>query len=101
MNNLFRRLFWQWKRRPDPLMEEGFHGDRYLIRLVDYLVTELAINTFIETGANVGTTINSMAKSYPKIQIYTCEVDKRAFDVARRNLLGHGNVKIWQKKSPD
>jgi hypothetical protein len=101
MNNLFRRLFWQWKRRPDTLMEDGFHGDRYLLRLVDYAVSKLAISTFIETGANVGTTSNFMAKSYPKIQIYTCEVDKRAFDVARSNLSGHDNVKIWQKKSPD
>lgn len=87
------------KRTLSPLFEKGFHGDKFLIQLVDSLMPQ--IYSFIETGSNVGTTALYIAKTYPDIMIYSCEVDELAFQELQRNLSGFANAEVYCQKSPE
>ena len=58
----------------------GFHGDTYLLNLVDVLISNSQY--FIETGTNVGSTLVYDAKKYPEISCFSCEPDKEAFNEA-------------------
>ena len=85
-------------RTPAPLFELGFHGDRHLIRLVDWLAQQA--QAFIETGANVGSTSRFMAQRFADMPVYSCECDPGAFALARRHLAPHKNACIEQAASP-
>lgn len=80
--------------------EFGFHGDNYLLALVDHLVTN-NVNYFIETGTNVGSTLAYAAKKYPQLQCYSCEPDTEAFTRALSNTRKLKNVKIFNMLSQD
>lgn len=97
---LWSRLFKQRHTRLiSPLYTVGFHGDTYLLHLVNDVA--LLVETFVETGTNVGTTARYVAETYPDILVYTCEPDPEAFTVARRNLADYPNVRPYNLKSPD
>ena len=51
----------------------GFHGDIYLINLVNHCL-DLSTN-FIETGTNIGTTLYFVSRNY-NMSCYSCEMDK-------------------------
>ncbi len=59
---------------------KGFHGDRYLLRLVDLLAPRAAL--FLETGANVGSTLGYVARRFPQLECFSCEPDAAAAEVA-------------------
>ena len=75
----------------------GFHGDLYLLSLVDLLMSNCSI--FVETGANVGTTLAYVAKKFPRIQCYSCEPDAMAYRYARRNTHQLRNVRLYNESS--
>lgn len=75
----------------------GFHGDKYLLTLVD-TVADLS-STFIETGTNVGSTLTYFASKYKHIHCLSCEVDKKAFREASNNASGLTNVQIYNLTS--
>ena len=80
--------------------ETGFHGDRYLLAYVDHLMQQ--VESFVETGTNVGTTTRYMAKTYPKISIFSCEPDQMAFAYAKKSIRGYDqNVYLYYMPSPD
>jgi hypothetical protein len=60
----FRR---QSQRRLSPLQPVGFHGDKYLMSLVDNIMQ--SVHVFIETGTNVGSTITYVARTYPTTRL--------------------------------
>ena len=81
--------------------EVGFHGDKYLLALVDDIVTRESIEWFIETGTNVGSTLIYFAKRHPHIQAISCEQDLEACRRAREHARGLTNVEIQQLASRD
>lgn len=77
--------------------EVGFHGDRYLIELVDFLVGQ--VDYFVETGTNVGTTLSFIARRHPELTCLSCEPDPKAFAEAARHTEGLTNVTIFNELS--
>lgn len=78
---------------------EGFHGDRYLLELVDHLIKNCSL--FIETGTNVGSTLAYVAKKYPAIQCLSCEPDGDAYGEAVKNTHGLLNVTLYNATSQE
>lgn len=77
----------------------GFHGDRYLLALVDALMP-LADN-FIETGANLGNTVLYVARWWPRMRAFSCEPGIAAFAAASRRAAGVPNCTIREATSPE
>jgi hypothetical protein len=75
----------------------GFHGDRYLLQLVDLIIHNC--DYFVETGTNVGSTLAYVARTYPYVQCLSCEPDSQAFESARENTSGLDNVSIYNETS--
>jgi len=80
-------------------MSVGFHGDKYLLDFVDVLTKEVDI--FIETGANVGSTLVYFAHKYPHIPCLSCEPDIEAFHHAQRNLANASNATLYNQTSQE
>jgi hypothetical protein len=81
-------------------LETGFHGDKYLLEIIDFLMKQ-KVEVFVETGTNVGTTLAYVAKKYPGIQCYSCEPDRKAYELAKKNTKGSSNVKLYNLLSQD
>jgi hypothetical protein len=79
--------------------EIGFHGDEYLIALVDDILDKVSV--FFETGTNVGTTLAHIASRNTKVQLHSCEPDKRAFDFAVSNTEKYDNATVYNMLSQD
>lgn len=77
----------------------GFHGDQYLINLVDYIITKC--DCFIETGTNVGSTIAFVARRYPQLDCFSCEPDAQSFQQAIENTKDLSNVSIYKERSQE
>jgi len=75
----------------------GFHGDLYLLELVHTVIRQCEY--FVETGANVGTTLAYVARTYPNILCLSCEPDKVAYRHAKRNVSKYPNVAIYNETS--
>lgn len=81
--------------------DTGFHGDYYLLALVDDLVIRERIQCFIETGTNVGSSLVYLAKRHPQVQALSCEQDAEACRRARKNARGLANVEVHHLASKD
>jgi FkbM family methyltransferase len=79
-------------------VEAGFHGDQYLLQLVDFLVSNCRF--FVETGTNVGSTLAYVARKYPQVECLSCEPDAEAYRHAVRNA-GGTNVRLFNETSQD
>ena len=77
--------------------QTGFHGDLYLLELVDVIAR--SCDYFIETGTNAGSTLAYMARTYPDMSCISCEPDRKAFQCAKRNTQGLPNVRIYNEIS--
>lgn len=75
----------------------GFHGDRYLLDIVDALAQDAEV--FVETGTNVGSTLAYFARKYPNIPCLSCEPDAEAFQHARKNVSGLPNITLYNQTS--
>ena len=75
----------------------GFHGDQYLLKLVDHIIGQC--NYFIETGTNVGSTLSYVAQTYPDIHYLSCEPDLNAYNEALKNTVEFSNVSIYNEAS--
>jgi len=81
----------------------GFHGDKYLLKLVEYLAKQSEV--FIETGTNIGSTLRYTATDYPHLRCFSCEPDHKQCHSAVQNTKHLNNVKVFrltsQKFLPD
>ena len=89
-----------------PFGDRAFHGDEYLLRLVDCLIS--GCNLFVETGTHRGDTLAYVVHNYPHCYSIGCEPNreytkeaiardgKKIVDFANaENLSAHANaVKI-------
>jgi hypothetical protein len=78
--------------------EIGFHGDSYLLDVVKRCLR--GSEQFIETGANVGSTLAYVAMECPNLKIYSCEPDFKAFETARANVSEYPHVTLFNLPSP-
>lgn len=76
----------------------GFHGDTYLLKLVEFLFTKVSV--FIETGTNIGATLQYVSRTYPKVKCLSCEPRKSSFDRAVGYLKDYG-AKIFNETSQE
>jgi hypothetical protein len=80
-----------------PRPTTGFHGDRYLLDLVNYLLGKVSV--FIETGTNVAATLEYVAKRYPDTKCFSCEPAKRPFQLAKKYTKNLSNVILTNESS--
>ncbi len=88
-------------RQLSPVFDKGFHGDTYLLGLVDEVIKQIQPAHFIETGTNVGTTARYVARTYPQLQIHSCEPDGMVFAKAQETVRGCPNAHLYNQPSPD
>lgn len=78
-------------------VETGFHGDLYLLELVDLVMNQCT--AFVETGSNVGSTLAYVANRFPATQCFSCEPDPTAFSHAVTNTNTFSNVHLYNEMS--
>lgn len=83
--------------RDSTLLPSGFHGDMYLLNLVDFLIKDCKY--FIETGTNIGSTLAYVAREYPKVKCLSCEPEISAYNNAINNTKRLKNVSIFNETS--
>lgn len=85
------------QRETSRFFEIGFHGDEYLLYLAGHLSSRCRV--FVETGANVGSTLAYVARSYPALRCLSCEPDQSAFEQASANIAKYGNASLYNGTS--
>ena len=80
-------------------LDLGFHGDKYLIDLV--FAAAKVCPQFVETGANVGSSLHYFAKHFPSTPCYSCEPDLEAFQAAQSKIAEFKNVILVNEPSPE
>lgn len=80
------------------LAPSGFHGDRYLHRLADSLLSDADV--FVETGSNVGSTALWVLRRYPGLAVRSCEPHPQSLERARANLASHPRARVSGRPSP-
>lgn len=78
-------------------IEFGFHGDQYLLRLVEVIIDQC--DYFMETGTNVGSTLAYVARSFSNVRCLSCEPDVRAFDEAVKTTAEFPNAFVYNETS--
>src|SRR5580692_1598116 len=86
-------------RQISQFFDIGFHGDRYLIELV--FASAQRCSQFVETGANVGSSLCYLARNFPQLDCYSCEPDAESCAVAQKNAKELANAKIVNERSPE
>lgn len=81
------------------LLDLGFHGDAYLIQLMDRILPN--VHAFIETGTNQGSTARHVARRFADTPVHSCEADSQAAAQAARHVEGLANARIYAQPSPD
>lgn len=102
MKNILRKArSYIFKPKPSQnrfnFVDIGFHGDEYLLNLVDTLLKKS--NFFVETGTNVGSTLAYVARNYPSISCLSCEPDINAYQQALANVSNYSNVSLFNETS--
>lgn len=77
----------------------GFHGDEYLIKVIDECCKD--VTQFVETGTNVGSTLHYFALKYQNIQCFSCEPHLESYALAKSKINNLNNVIIKNIISPD
>lgn len=86
-----------WKTAP---YNYPLHGDPIALKAFEILVNEGKIKSIVETGTFRGYTTSLLARKFPNIPIYTCEIDAHNFKKASENLKKYKNVKVYHNTSP-
>lgn len=85
----------KFQKVTEPLL--GFHGDQYLLNLVNFLLLESKY--FIETGTRRGVTLKYVADAYKNLKLFSCEPNKEFFSIAEVKLKGYNKCKIYNEPS--
>jgi len=80
--------------------EMGFHGDSYLLTLIDHVLTRC--DAFIKTGTYMGDSLEYVARNFSHLHIFSCEPRTEHITVSRNKLRPYlHNITLEQVKSPD
>lgn len=77
----------------------GFHGDQYLLNLID--VPLETSDTFIETGTNRGRTLRYVAERYGHLEAVSCEPDPDSYRRAVAALKDYEDVTVSNELSQE
>ena len=77
------------------------HDDQILWKAFKIFGQQSNITSIIETGTFFGKSASFMAKTFPQLQIHTCEINKVYYAKAKENLKKCKNAKVYLKSSPD
>lgn len=77
----------------------GFHGDKYLLDLIDKIVINYKVVNFIETGSHVGSTLDYFSNKYQNIKCFSCEPDNYSYNEVIKRIDSRINVKIYNTDS--
>ena len=75
----------------------GFHGDQYLLNLVNFLFLES--KNYVETGTRRGDTLKYVADGYKHLNLFSCEPNIEHFSIAKRKLEKYKKCKIYNETS--
>ena len=75
-----------------------FHNDKKMIKVILEILNNSDI--FIETGSFMGKTIFFVGKNFPKLNCYSCEINKNSFNIAYDEVKDVTNVKLDLSPSP-
>lgn len=101
--SFIKKIVQKFKKAPTPrftFVNVGFHGDNYLLKVVDFLA-KLPSKNFIETGSNVGSTLAYTAQKHPQLTCLSCEPDPEAFQLASGHTKASNNVVLYNELSQD
>jgi hypothetical protein len=85
----------------DPNYVSGcpFHGDTYLMNIIDDIINKQNISQFVETGTGYADTLYYMGCNY-NIPSISCEVDTVRFEKCTKFTSEQSNIKIYNMDSP-
>jgi len=76
------------------------HDDPILHKAFFSVVSIMQATSIVETGTFMGYSTSLMAEKFPNIPIHTCEINKRHYLIAKRNLKKYSNVTVYYGESP-
>jgi predicted O-methyltransferase YrrM len=77
----------------------GFHGNRVHHQVVDGLIKECGVTSFIETGTHYGATTKHIAQRHPDLPVFSCEINDEYFRESSKRLQAFPNIKVFQESS--
>lgn len=98
------RVFYQVERAGVVRLSDGggpFGFDVTVALLIDDLVTQYACDSLCETGSFVGDTTVYLARRYPQLPVYSCDIDERYAAIARHRVAANPNATVVCRQSPD
>lgn len=84
-------------RTKDENLKVGFHGDMNLIEVIKKCMGRSDL--FVETGTNIGRSINYISQLFPSKKHVSCEVDHDKFEKAQEKCSSFKNVYLRNEKS--
>lgn len=99
--NSLVHTFYTTERRSNNMSDQGgpFGFDIHFALEIDYLLKQYNCDAFIETGTNLGDTIDYMSKLYPELEIISCEVDQLYHALATERLKDRKHLTIHHESS--
>ena len=70
-----------------------FHGDEYLLQMVQIILEKLSVTSFVETGTGNGYTTEFIVSHY-NLPIFTCDIDEERYQLAKARLQQYLHVEI-------
>lgn len=76
------------------------HDDPILQKSFCLAVQTISATSIVETGTFMGYSTSFMAEKFPNIPIHTCEINRRHYLIAKKNLRKYPNVNVHFGESP-
>ncbi|MEU6034002.1 class I SAM-dependent methyltransferase [Actinomadura sp. NPDC047616] len=97
-------IFYRIPRAGQVRLSDGggpFGFDIHLALLVHELVEMYGCDAICETGSFLGDTTAYLARRYPHLPVYSCDIDQRHVTVVRRRLGDQPNARVCCCDSPE
>ncbi len=96
-------IFYRTERVGAVRLSDGggpFGFDVTVALLVDDLISRYGCDAVAETGCFLGDTTSYLARRYPQLPVYTCDIEPAHASFTRHRLAEHGNVTVEDVDSP-
>ncbi|MFD8531545.1 hypothetical protein ACFV0L_29405 [Streptosporangium canum] len=97
------RVFYRTARAGvERLSDDGgpFGFDITVALLVDHLLVAYGCDAVVETGCYLGDTTDYLARRYPGLPVYSCDIDLMHASFTRHRVAGHRNARVEHVDSP-
>ena len=92
----YGRLIGNWM-----LYKFRLHGDFIHLNVLKKIIKEHNITSIVETGTYLGYTTMLLAKTFPNLEIYTCEINNEFYLKAKENTKSLKNIHLFNSTSPE